>query len=306
MSRMLEALRQIESRTSLAPRPSETAWPAGSQATSWAEPVEAAPLEGFTPSPPTALRAPTEGWSGEKGGIADQQLWQQVEAALAAEKTSDSAGLPVATATADPSLPLPPSGTIRRMVLRPAEADPYSRLADALLAELSTADAAALMFTSVEDDGKTAVVARLAAALAPRVAGGVLAVDGNFRAAELAAHLGAEPAGGLPEVLAGTASWRDVVRPTVLRGLSVLAGGPSAGFEPAALGRLLAEFRQQYHLVLIETASLRHPEAAPLAAWCDGAYLVVRLGRTARRAIGEAAAAIQQCQGRLRGCIAVV
>ncbi len=289
MTRMLQALRQIEARTSSAPRSSEAAWSAGSHATSWAETVE---------TPPT----------GDAMGSA-QQLWEQVEAALAAEATV-TADLPPApaaapdTAVADPSLPLPPSA------LPLPQADPYSRLADAVLADLAPVDAAVLMFTGVEEDGKGAVVARLAAALAPRVAGGVLAVDGNFAGAELAAHLGAESSGGLPEVLAGTASWHDVVRPTVMRGLSVLpggilAGGQSAGFEPSALGPLLAEFREHYHLVLIEAASLRHAEAAPLAAWCDGAYLVVRLGWTTQRAIREAAAAIQQCQGRLRGCIAV-
>ncbi len=104
-----------------------------------------------------------------------------------------------------------------------------------------------------------------------------------------------------------------------MRGLSVLPGraadggngensgngGNTAGHDPAALGTLVAELRNHYRLVLVDAASLRYPEAAPLAAWCDGAYLVVRLGSTPRRAVGEAAAAIQQCQGRLRGCIAV-
>ena len=255
MTRMLQALRQIEARTSSAPRSSEAAWSAGGPATSWPETVA---------SPPSM---------GDAMGSA-QQLWEQVEAALAAEATV-TADLPPTpaiapdAAVADPSLPLPPSA----LPLSQA-ADPYSRLADAILADLSPVDAAVLMFTGVEEDGKGAVVARLAAALAPRVAGGVLAVDGNFAAAELAAHLSAESSGGLPEVLAGTASWHDVVRPTVMHGLSVLpggilAGGRSAGFEPSALGPLLAEFREHYHLVLIEAASLRHPEAAPLAAWCD-------------------------------------
>ena len=123
----------------------------------------------------------------------------------------------------------------------------------------------------------------------PRGRRRVLAIDGNLRAAELAARLGVQSSRRPGGVLAGTASWNDAVRPTVMRGLSVLPGGivagrQSAGFEPSALGPLLAEFRKHYRLVLVEAASLLYAETAPLAAWCDGAYLVVRLGWTTRRA----------------------
>ena len=57
--------------------------------------------------------------------------------------------------------------------------------------------------------------------------------------------------------------------------------------------------------MLIDAPSLCYPEVAPLGAWCDAVYLVVRLGSTMRRALGEAAAVIEQCQGRLRGCVVV-
>ena len=122
------------------------------------------------------------------------------------------------------------------------------------------------MFTSADDDeGKTDVLARLAAALAQRVQGNVLAIDGNSRAPQLAARLGVQSTAGLPEVLAGTASWHDVVRPTAMRGLSVLPGGNgdngdngdnTAGLDPAALGTLVAELRNHYRLVLVDAASL--------------------------------------------------
>ena len=50
------------------------------------------------------------------------------------------------------------------------------------------------------------------------------------------------------------------------------------------MGTLLAELRNHYRLVLVDAASLRYAETAPLAACCDATYLVVRLGSTARRA----------------------
>ena len=71
------------------------------------------------------------------------------------------------------------------------------------------------------------------------------------------------------------------------------------------MGPLLAEFRQHYGLVLIESASLRLPRGR-----AAGGLLRRRLpggaaGLDHAAGIREAAAAIEQCQGRLRGCIAV-
>ena len=45
--------------------------------------------------------------------------------------------------------------------------------------------------------------------------------------------------------------------------------------------------------MILDAPSLAHAEAAPLARCCDGAYLVVRLGHTARRAVAEAAHALR-------------
>ena len=100
------------------------------------------------------------------------------------------------------------------------------------------------------------------------------------------------------------------MRPTVMRRLSVLpAGYFSVGdggpFETLRWKSLLAELRAHYRFVLIDAPSLLYPEVAPLAAFCDGTYLVVRLGSTSRRALGEVAQCIRQCQGSLRGCVVV-
>ena len=241
-----------------------------------------------------------------------QQMWQQVETALATDQATRRTAVPPGATGVSPMLRGVLPAETATVTATASTADPYGLLAATVLGQLPSADRAALMFTSADDEGKTDVLARLAAALAQRLQGNVLAIDGNSRAPELAARLGVQSAVGLPEVLAGTASWHDVVRPTAIRGLSVLPvgdnggnGGNTAGVDPAALGKLLAELRNHYRLVLVDAASLLYPEAAPLAAWCDGTYLVVRLGSTSRRAVGEAAAAIEQCQGRLRGCIAV-
>jgi Mrp family chromosome partitioning ATPase len=58
-------------------------------------------------------------------------------------------------------------------------------------------------------------------------------------------------------------------------------------------------------LALLDAPSLLYPEVSALGGHCDGIYLVVRLGHTIRRAVGEAARAIDKSGGRLLGCAAI-
>ncbi len=294
MSRMLEALRQIESRTQPLPCPSPAQWPGQAD---------------FTPGGDHSESTPAMGDAMDLS----QQMWQQVETALAAETPvlplplpADAADWPVPDAA---SRPAPPPSDAAPPAETAATTDPYGAMAGAVMAQLSPADATLLFTSAGPGEEKTATVARLAAALAERVSGRVLAIDGNLRAPELAARLGVQSTTGLADVLAGKASWNDAVQPTVMRGLSVLPGGTfaasSATPDGSALGRLLAELRNHYRLVLVDAASLLYAETAPLAASCDATYLVVRLGSTTRRAVAAAATAIRQCQGRLRGSIVV-
>ncbi len=169
MGRMLQALRQIESRSS------------GAVSTSRPGAVEP------TPSVDDLMDSA-------------QQMWQQVEAALAADQAtspgamppgavlpgatgvSPGAVLPGATGVSPVPPSVPPAETATTTATA-STADPYGLLAATVLGQLPSTDPAALMFTSADDDeGKTDVLARLAAALAQRVQGNVLVIDGNSRA----------------------------------------------------------------------------------------------------------------------------
>jgi Mrp family chromosome partitioning ATPase len=142
-----------------------------------------------------------------------------------------------------------------------------------------------------DGDGKTGLLLALAPELASRTAGNLLVVDANFRKPDLTARL------GLPTNHAHDRP--SSICPTSLPRLSVLP--KSRDFDAIGSGQL----RQDWSLVLIDAASLAHPEAVALAQHCDGMYLVVRLGRTPRRAVAEAAKVIRRAGGRLLGCIVV-
>ncbi len=188
-------------------------------------------------------------------------------------------------------------------------AQPHRDLADRIIAHWSSAGPAALMFTSVDDpEGKTITLAYLAAALAQRLAQEIVVLDVDFRSPALAAHLGVQTDRGLADVLTGRASWRNVVCKTGLKGVSVLPGGepPTDDGGPpdgSRLAPLLAALRRHYRFVLLDTAPLFYPEVAPLTKLSDGTYLVVRLGQTGRHAARHAVRLIEKCGGRVVGCI---
>jgi Mrp family chromosome partitioning ATPase len=71
------------------------------------------------------------------------------------------------------------------------------------------------------------------------------------------------------------------------------------------VGYLLRDLVAHYELVVVDAASLAHPETAQIAAACDATYLVVRLGETSPRMLREAAQVIQLHGGRLLGCVAI-
>ncbi len=172
-----------------------------------------------------------------------------------------------------------------------------AKMAEAMLRQLPSDRSRVAAFTSPGDgDGKTSLLTALAPQLAQRIAGGVLAVDANFHKPSLAARVRmpmGQPADRSP-----------LIYPTNLPRLSFLAASPerpSRGLDRS----WIEELREAWSLVLLDMASLAHAEVAPLAEYCDGVYLVVRLGYTSRCAVAEAARVIRGAGGRLLGCAVV-
>ena len=171
--------------------------------------------------------------------------------------------------------------------------------ADGILRQLSLGPTRMIALTSPDEGvGKTGVLIALAPELARRTAKSVLVVDANFRKPDLTARL-TMPADN-------TVDRRALIYPTNLPRLSVLPapathGSHSRGFDASGS----AELRQGWSLVLFDTPSLVCPETVSITRRCDGVYLVVRLGHTARRAVADSARVIRASGGRLLGCVVV-
>ena len=293
MGRMLEALKRIETK---APSPPAI------------RPLSPEDLEafGFRQSHPAVATEP------RPAAPSDEKPRESETHASAQDGETSVPEVPASPSGDDRQAPQSfsePLPTARRGRIPEAEIREYRSLAENVLSQLPAGRSSVLMLTSPGDgEGKTATLIGLAAALADRMTDGVVAVDCDFRSPELARRTGVPSDRGVVDVLLGGAAWDEAVRQSPLAPLDVLPGGrfPAAdGLPPddLSLTELLEPLRGRYGLVLLDTSSLRYPEAARLAEFCDGTYLVLRSGQTTRNAARQAVAQIESCGGRVLGCV---
>jgi Mrp family chromosome partitioning ATPase len=186
----------------------------------------------------------------------------------------------------------------------------FVSIAKNVLAQLPGTGSNALFFTSPTDgEGKTELILPLAEAIIEQTGWKTILVDANFQKPDLTRDWHFSSRKGLFDVLAGEADWWDAVQETGLPKLSILLnnGLPANAIvaQPLAFSELLENLRREYRLVLIDSASLAHVESIPMVAYCEGVYLVVRLGCSNRRTLRESTQVLHQAGGNLLGCIAV-
>lgn len=179
---------------------------------------------------------------------------------------------------------------------RPEIVRACAETAEAIYRRSQSSGSTVLALASPGDgDGKTSVTIGLAPELA-KLFGGVLAIDADLRKPDLSMRL------ALPGRNA-SAGWESLIYPTNRSELSVL---PNSGGSPSDWDREWFEnLRDRWKLVLLDMPSLSHAEPSPLMRYCDGVYLVVRLGYTPRRAATESDRAIHARGGRLLGSIVI-
>ncbi|HEY3924846.1 MAG TPA: P-loop NTPase [Acidothermaceae bacterium] len=143
-------------------------------------------------------------------------------------------------------------------------------------------------------DGRTRTAVNMAMGAA-QSSRSVLLVDADLSEPDVARLLDLAESAGLKGILAGTASFADVVQPVGSDGLHVItAGSTGAGGTPHGMGhpllasiamaRFLANARERYDLVVIDTPPMfLSSDSLTLAAQVDGIVVVVDARRTRQR-----------------------
>jgi exopolysaccharide transport family protein len=160
--------------------------------------------------------------------------------------------------------------------------------------------------SALPGEGKTTAAICLAR-VAVRSGGRVLLIDGDPRRRGVTRMLGLDPENGLAEVLHGAASWRNVLVLDPASGAHILplsGSGLSADdlFAAPPLAALLAELRQAFDLIVIDTAPvLVLADARTLAAKADSVILLTCWRKTPARAVAAAIRILTQSGARPLG-----
>jgi capsular exopolysaccharide synthesis family protein len=158
-------------------------------------------------------------------------------------------------------------------------------------------------------DGRTTVALNLGVITAHSGARAVV-IDADLRGdglAEALPDLGKRP--GLSAVLAGEAKAAEALQPTAIPGLQVVGAGRPAGSPAALLDAPLAApawaaWTDAADLVLVDSPPLAaYADALLLASLCDTVLLVVRSGRTTRRAARRTVERLQATGATVAGVV---
>lgn len=161
---------------------------------------------------------------------------------------------------------------------------------------------------AVAGEGKTLTAANLAVVEA-QAGKKVVVVDADLRRPALNRRFELPGYSGLTTWLAGEASLEEVLQPTGVPGLYLLASGPIPPNPAELLGsaraaELMARLGEAADLVIWDTPPVLHvSDASVLAGRADGTLLVVRAGRQPYASAQKAKEQLQQVGARILGVV---
>ena len=217
----------------------------------------------------------------------------------------EASSLPAATETRTEEPP--PVAAAEEPVEEPSSTDvpqQYYELA-ANMAEAWDLPVAIALVGGTAGRSHEAVGLSLAVAIHELLMVDVLVVDGDFREPAFAPG-GDEPKQGLAELISGAVDCRQLAAATMYPGVHLLvAHWDAAARESPDFERLLEACTNRFPVVIVVAPPLDDPCAIPLAAACDGTYLVVRLGYVSDRTARYLTTHLRAAGARLVGAVAL-
>lgn len=194
--------------------------------------------------------------------------------------------------------------------------DPKSMVADAIfvvrtsvLLSVPGGPPAAIMVTSPNPlEGKSTTAANLSVSLAMSGRKVVL-MDGDLRRPTLHKHFGQISQPGLSDLLTGTATYEEVLRPTEVPNLYLIPAGPIPPNPATLLGSMafkdvMAMLRDEFQHIIIDTPpTLSMPDSRVLSSMVDTVILVLRHNYTPRETARLARQALAQVNAQVIGIV---
>ncbi|MCA8956427.1 MAG: CpsD/CapB family tyrosine-protein kinase [Planctomycetes bacterium] len=165
-----------------------------------------------------------------------------------------------------------------------------------------------LVVTSAnEQEGKTTTAINLAMAFAERDRTPVVLVDADMRKPAVESQLQLNRGIGLSEVLLGSATLEQAIRPAGVRNLDVLGAGarlavPSEILTTHKIEELYHRLKERYQYVIVDTPAVKPvTDATVLSACADGTLFVTRLLQTSRSQAKEAVRTLRELGANMLG-----
>ena len=185
----------------------------------------------------------------------------------------------------------------------------YRNVRTSLLFTMRAAKLRCLLVTSaIAGEGKTTTSVNLAGAFG-RMGRKVVLVDADMRRPRVHRVFRLPPSPGLSEILTGKARVEDtIVRPERMEFDLIPAGAipdnPSELLASTAFAQLIADLRNEYDLIMLDSAVLLSvPDALLLAADADGTLIVHKPGSVDRHALRHIREDLQRAGARVLGVV---
>lgn len=164
--------------------------------------------------------------------------------------------------------------------------------------------------SSLPQEGKSVTAINLGIALAEGNERRVVIADADFRRASISRLLPVRDRPGLAELMRGTATLDEVLQPTPLPNLKVIAAGATDDKQyeqlvgTSASQTVLGELRRRFDCTLLDTPPVNTvSDVCMLAPHCDGALLVIEMQRTPEPTVQEAVRSLQTTGVKILGCV---